>query len=473
MSILTPTGSGQVTSHQQQNSTVQYSIGNTYRRIPDQSARLNRKGTNLKIHDWVLFVEIIHGNVNLIQNVRFELGRSFRPSAFTCTTPVTESMSNGLSTLRFKTRQQTTGAIVATICITGSGGSVVKIQYPICIRRGGNINDPDRFTESHPQKALTMLAAPEQSFGIELELSCAQSVSHQSVANAIRSKSGVRGVTVEMEYARAHENVPTWKLVHDGSIVCSLNNPNCTKFELVSPILKGKVGFDEISKVIRALKQIDSVNVNKSMGFHVHISVENYSLSSLIKICQNFVKYEDAIDTFMAPSRRTGSSESKLYFKSNKNAVKGENATNAEIHKALASCRTIEELGSMINPTGRYYKLNLQNLVNGRQPTVEFRQHSATCNGSKINTWIRFCMLLTTNSHKFPAPKSLKNSRNADDQFEMLFQYVIKDRALKNYFIHRQCQVMTERDETPCCDGCGDGHGCNAGKRVSFDPNYL
>lgn len=278
---------------------------------------------------------------------------------------------------------------------------------------------------------------------------------------------------IEMEYARAHQNVQAWKLVHDGSIVCSVNNPRCTKFELVSPILNGNAGIEEASKIVRALTQIDSITVNKSMGFHVHIGVKNCTLSSLIKLCQNFVKYEDAIDTFMAPSRRTGSTESKQYFKSNKNALRGENATNLDRHNALASCTTIEELRNMINPTGRYYKLNLLNLVTKRQPTVEFLQHSATSNASKVNSWILFCMLLTANSINFPAPKSLKQSRTLDDQFEMLFQYVIKDRALKQYFIQRKSQVMTERDGA-CCTGCSHGHKCSSSRRrASFDPNYM
>jgi len=449
-------------------STVLYRVGNTYQQLSEQTARLTRNGKHKKIHDWVLFVEIIHGDVDLIHDVRFELGSSFQPSAFTCSSPVTTTMPNGSRTYRFKTRQQTSGAMVATICINGSGGSIQKIRYPICIRAGGNVNDTDRFVEPRPKKALTLLDAPDRSFGIELELSCAQSVSHQTVANAIHSKSRVRGgVVIEMEYARVHQNIQAWKLVHDGSIVCSVNNPHCTKFELVSPILKGKAGLNEAANVIHALNQIDSISVNKSMGFHVHIGVKNCSISSLIKLCQNFVKYEDAIDTFMASSRRTGSRESNQYIKSNKNAVIGSNATNLKRHNALASCTTIEKLGNMINPTGRYYKLNIQNLVTKRQPTVEFRQHSATSNATKVNAWIQFCMLLTANSFKFPAPKSLKQSRTPDDQFEMLFDYVIKDRALKEYFIQRKSQVMTEGDGAACCTGCSHGHGCSApGRRV-------
>mmetsp|Transcript_26888 Transcript_26888/g.61907 ORF Transcript_26888/g.61907 Transcript_26888/m.61907 type:complete len:461 (-) Transcript_26888:538-1920(-) len=447
---------------------ILYRFGNTYQRIPNGEAKLNRKGTHKKIHDWVLFFDVIHGNVDLIQSVCFELNNSFKPNAFTCSNPIEVTAADGSRIFRFKTRQQSTAAFVATIVIRGNGGSEKRLRHRICILEGGKVSDPNRFVEAHPQKLLPMPIISDHSFGIELELSCRRGASHQQIANSIFSKSGIR-VAIEMEYSRAHQNVSTWKLVRDGSINCSPNNPNCTKFELVSPILRGEAALNDISKILRAFHENNTVDVNKSMGFHVHIGVQNYPLSSLIKLCQNFIKYEDAIDSIMPPSRRTGSNQSKHYFKSNKYAVREPNATNADRHKALSSCTTIAKLCRMMNPTGRYYKLNMQNLVSGRQPTIEFRQHSATSNDIKVKAWVRFCMLLTTNSHKNAAPRSLKSSRTVDEQFDMLFQYVIKDRALKNYFLQRRSQVRTEHDDGGCCSGCIDGHGCDSGRRVSWN----
>ena len=99
------------------------------------------------------------------------------------------------------------------------------------------------------------------------------------------------------------------------------------------------------------------------------------------------------MDSFMPPSRRNGSHECDTYFRSNRASVYGD--TNKQRHIRLANCCDIPTLAQHMNKDGRYYKLNLDNLVTGRQPTFEFRQHSATLNYKKISAWVRFwCVIL-------------------------------------------------------------------------------
>jgi Putative amidoligase enzyme len=137
--------------------------------------------------------------------------------------------------------------------------------------------------------------------------------------------------------------------------------------------------------------------------------------------------------------------------------------TNQQRNDALASCNSIEQLAALMNPNGRYHKLNLQNLVTGRQPTIEFRQHSATANSRKVNSWVRFCITLVNNSAQLAAPKPFRRGRDLDFQFNALFQFVVKDRALREYYRGRREDFASGGDEdSACCQGCADGGRCNA-----------
>jgi hypothetical protein len=50
-------------------------------------------------------------------------------------------------------------------------------------------------------------------------------------------------------------------------------------------------------------------------------------------------------------------------------------------------------------------------------------------------------ILLVRTSARLKAPKPFREDRDLNFQFDALFQYVIKDRALRNYFRKRQLEV--------------------------------
>ena len=130
--------------------------------------------------------------------------------------------------------------------------------------------------------------------------------------------------------------------------------------------------------------------------------------------------------------------------------------SNKARNEALGDCTSTEELAALMNPNGRYHKVNLQNLVSGRQPTIEFRQHSATSNSRKVNSWVRLCIALVTNSARLASPSAFRKDRDLDFQFGALFQYVIKDRALREYYRNRREELDVE-EEVACCSGCASG----------------
>lgn len=128
----------------------------------------------------------------------------------------------------------------------------------------------------------------EQKFGIELELSSPLGIDSLMIANMMPRNAGQVAV-IETHSQGRQLYSEGWKIVPDGSIVCNRNMPACNKFELVSRVLQGGRGLSEVAAVTKSLQNA-SIQINKSMGFHVHIDVSKYSVQQLIKICQNFIK---------------------------------------------------------------------------------------------------------------------------------------------------------------------------------------
>ena len=441
------------------NRKVQFVIGNTYQRLPHNSAPYDRSGRYRKVHDWVLYFDVVSGNPDLISKVSFDLGASFTPCEFTSSCPIPVSRPNGTKSFRFQTRQQTYASVSATITITGAGGTRMVTTYKeITLQDAGAESTPQIFTELRPPRPLVMKKlSPSQRFGIELELTSPEHVDTALIGSLLNDKlRNTTTVTVVQGYRQGRQDIAGWKLVPDSSIVCSRSSPNCNTFELVSPVLEGGHGLAQVNKVLQALGQITGLKVNKSMGFHVHLDVSALEHTQLIKICQNFIKYEHVVDTLLPPSRRTGSEQCDNFFKSNRDAMRMRRPKDR--HLALERCQDIDDLSALLNPNGRYYKLNLQNLVTGRQPTLEFRQHSATINYPKVAAWVRFCTLLVQNSASLKAPTPFKQGRTVDFGMDALFQYVIKDRALRDFYKGRLEELANEDDA--CCSGCAHGSAC-------------
>eukprot|EP00956_Cyclotella_meneghiniana_P029811 scaffold73360_cov61-Cyclotella_meneghiniana.AAC.9 len=206
-----------------------------------------------------------------------------------------------------------------------------------------------------------------------------------------------------------------WSICYDKSIKPNEDNPLSSLMELVSPILTGETGLRDLDDTLQIVSDIVCVRLNKSMGLHVHVETKesDYSLESMISICQQFILYEEVIDKFLLGSRRSGSEQSHSYFKSNRLSIMSRSDTFKGALERLASCKSREQLYGEMNPgdRARYHKLNLQNLRSKRQPTIEFRQHHASKDSTEVKAWVRFCVLFTTNSSRLkPLRKRTSNS---------------------------------------------------------------
>eukprot|EP00978_Attheya_sp_CCMP212_P047126 scaffold421235_cov51-Attheya_sp.AAC.1 len=312
--------------------------------------------------------------------------------------------------------------------------------------------------------------------GIELELMSRRPP--RTVAATVYERSKVPlDAMVEARYSEMQTNNTNWKLIWDWGDVRRIDYNNFIRFDIVSPTMQEGKGFNDCYKIMEGLKEVGSVDVTKSMGFHVQIDISELTLSKLVKVCQNFIKFEPIMDTLMPLSRRGD----HTYCKSNRDKMLGPDgvtslSSNKDRHKRIEACKSVTELCEVMNPGNiRNYKLNLQNLRRGSQPirTIEFRQHLSTQNYNDAKMWIHFCMAFVHNSARFQSPSFLGtgSSRNMDKQFEMLFEYVIKDRCLRNFYRVRRSShnIKTESDRVHCSE-CLEGSQCVACRRPTKRP---
>ncbi|VEU44578.1 unnamed protein product [Pseudo-nitzschia multistriata] len=328
-------------------------------------------------------------------------------------------------------------------------------------------------------------------FGVEFELSCSIGSQPQTVGLALVNHAGVRAKLRVQKYARpGHYHLflgsekmeidndsfgEEWTFVNDSSIEGNPDHAHSCQFELVSPVLRGENGVEVCRKVFTTALDTSAIHVNRSMGFHVHVGIpdEKASLAMLQYISYSFCRFEPVMDSFLDESR-TGN----LYCKSNRDGVLGrgdeykeipkfakritpamenetgeksaddtsdDNDDESTLHGNIFSCGSKAELFALVNPSGRYHKLNLMNLKTGRQPTIEFRQHNATDVVDEIEAWIRFCVAFVErciDRGEFPdgaasEPRTSTGMASEDASlFDELFRW-IGDDGLRLHFRRR------------------------------------
>lgn len=410
-----------------------------------------------------LYVDIINGNPDLVDYVGFRFYPSRETHNVRKRTKVVLSDGNYASRFTIKQSSVNQWSRKVTVGVFGRGGSrrVRKLKATPKNFRERSL----KFLETRSLREH-YLEAPDFRFGLEIETSLGGHTTGRDVVERISIMAGVEVIDRKDDYLRGSEdNYSRWMLVPDASTSCSISDPNCNKFELVSRILRGGDGLEECKLVLEALESVGRISINKSMGFHVHVNTSGLSLEHLKNICLNFVKHESAIDSIM-PESRTNSP----YCMSNREAIQGGDGLK---HNAIVSCDNIVDLCDTVNPGGnRYYKLNLQNLNpdfqgNNKQSksTIEFRQHSSSTKFDKIEAWVRFCTSLVKNSVERPQKLKLH-----EDAFESLFDTVVQDLRLKEYYRNRRARLLAKRNrhdegeggDTCRCGPCLKGGTCGS-----------
>lgn len=213
---------------------------------------------------------------------------------------------------------------------------------------------------ARPRKFRSDAFSFDRTFGVEME------IIHESESK-IRSAIRNAGVECEIE-GYNHDTRTHWKIVSDASVDGG--------FEVVSPVLKGRGGLDELEKVCNALVNAGA-RIRKCCGLHVHLGTDDFKTDIRVwkNLYKNYAALERTIDSFMPPSRRHNQ-----YCRSMRVCD-----WNAKIESA-ANLRMLE---SSVTGGSRYFKLNSQSYW--RHKTVEFRQHSGSVEFEKVRNWILFC----------------------------------------------------------------------------------
>jgi len=259
---------------------------------------------------------------------------------------------------------------------------------------------------------LEPVSAGGQTFGVEIEGYLPTGRSRQDLEQMLRTA----GIHVRVEHLN-HITGPNWKIVTDGS----LGNYDLG-VEIVSPVLSGEEGFDQLRKVCQVLMTLRA-RVSRRCGFHVHVGARNRNVQFFKHLVKIYAQFEQVIDSVVAPSRR-GHANSFC-------------APVRVIESRWNYATTIEDVARSIGQTTRrdttrYKKLNLN--AYWQHGTVEFRQHQGTVEVAKIENWVRFCLQVTAKASEAELP------RPNEFTLETLLTTIDATPVQRAYFTARQAQ---------------------------------
>lgn len=261
----------------------------------------------------------------------------------------------------------------------------------------------------------------DRTFGIEIEMLAQKYDSiynmyehYTKLAEDITRLSGL--VCEYQDYNHRASNV--WKLVTDASLrlITNFQQEKCFTIELVSPILKGYDGLEQIEKISKALKEL-KCEINVSCGLHVHHNITKFDDSNIV--------------------RETLKNIQKIYAKN-----------QSEINKFLPKDRWKSSFAKKMGPSKLYgngWRSNnaLQNRYNAvnssaylRHGTIEFRQHSGTIESIKIINWI----MITQSMVNF-CEKKMNDNNNSyiirrEDKYKL--KELILDKKVMKYISDRK-----------------------------------
>jgi hypothetical protein len=360
---------------------------------------------------------------------------------------------------------------------------------PACTFRNDPYHSPCRACgQASPSHVLTFASIPPRlRYGVELELIVPNWVRDGYNCKWIAKELTKLGIPTEFR-GYTHEIMTCWKIVTDASLSSSPNDLCC---ELVSPILVGDAGLENVRYLLESVRRL-GIAINSTCGFHVHVDAETGqeqgvpamgSLIGLQRIAQCFVALESAFDCLVtrdasrqATSRRTNQHR---YCKSNRLAFGV--LSNKKRWNQIAAANSVGELVRLVNPSAdRYRKLNLTNLSKReRSSTCEFRQHGGVKELLTAEAWIRLILRFCDHASNRTSSSTqcfLSQEANVADELKALFELVACP-GLEAYFTleRRLFSVVSpvSSDFSGKCRGTAKAWTCDSCKRRFGDSRSL
>jgi hypothetical protein len=212
-----------------------------------------------------------------------------------------------------------------------------------------------------------------RTFGVEIEMLVPTRLSHTGICAILNE------VNIHTTYeGYTHRVMSSWKLVTDSSLA---SERGYRAYELVSPILQGQEGLDQLAKVLEIITSA-GCKVNSSCGLHVHVGINDYTTKNLVNLVKFYGKHEEEIDMVVAPSRRNSRWCQSLNIDS--------------IWNRLNACENFSDVENIL--ATRYKKLNVFSFR--RYGTIEFRQHGGSTDVNKICQWVVLLTNICDNTKK-------------------------------------------------------------------------
>ncbi len=203
----------------------------------------------------------------------------------------------------------------------------------------------------------------ELKFGVEIEFFGANYV---TVIQRLRAA----GISVADYQGYTHKVMAQWKVTTDSSV--TMDGTGLYRgLELVSPILYGDEGLDELQKVYEVLNSCGA-KVDKTCGTHVHFDIADFTVQNCKNFLNLYYNYQGIINHLVPPSRRRNEFC---------NPLKKADLVQINNQHWVTSIR---DIASVI--CTRYSKVNLQSYV--KYGTIEIRQHGGTTDFDKMEAWI-------------------------------------------------------------------------------------